>query len=137
MRLRTAIVLICLAAFAFVAAEDGDSEESVIEQLVVETLVSWVKDFIFMNDYYYKSPRMYIHVSMQTCLFTMLHLFLSTVDGLRVSFPYDVHSVIFLNIMFLTILGEARGMHDYIRDGRHASNPLHGKKYNALRLLMS
>lgn len=71
---------------------------------------------------------------MQTCIFTMLHLFLSTVDDLRISFPYDVHSVIFLNIMFLTILGEAGDMHDYIRDGRHASNPLHGNKYNALRL---
>uniref|UniRef100_A0A8C2ALU8 peptidylprolyl isomerase n=1 Tax=Cyprinus carpio TaxID=7962 RepID=A0A8C2ALU8_CYPCA len=39
MRIRTGIALIFLAAFAFVAAEDGDSSESVIEQLVVETLV--------------------------------------------------------------------------------------------------
>lgn len=49
MRIRTGIALIFLAAFAFVAAEDGDSSESVIEQLVVETLVSWVK-FFLMND---------------------------------------------------------------------------------------
>lgn len=46
MRIRTAIALISLAALAFVAAEDGDSRESVIEQLVVETLVSWVKGFL-------------------------------------------------------------------------------------------
>ncbi|XP_026113032.1 peptidyl-prolyl cis-trans isomerase FKBP11 [Carassius auratus] len=39
MRIRTGIALIFLAAFAFVAAEDGDSKESVIEQLVVDTLV--------------------------------------------------------------------------------------------------
>lgn len=36
--------------------------------------------------------------------------------------------------MFLTILGEAGDMHDYIRDGRHASDPLHGNKCDALRL---
>ncbi|KAG1942235.1 peptidyl-prolyl cis-trans isomerase FKBP11 [Pimephales promelas] len=39
MGIRTGIVLIFLAAFAFVAAEDGESTEGVIEQLVVETLV--------------------------------------------------------------------------------------------------
>ncbi|XP_073808745.1 peptidyl-prolyl cis-trans isomerase FKBP11 isoform X2 [Danio rerio] len=39
MATRTGIVLIFLAVFAFVAAEDGESKESVIEQLVVETLV--------------------------------------------------------------------------------------------------
>ncbi|KAF4111888.1 hypothetical protein G5714_006683 [Onychostoma macrolepis] len=39
MRIRTGIALILLAAFAFVAAEDGDSKENGIEQLVVETLV--------------------------------------------------------------------------------------------------
>uniref|UniRef100_A0A8C2GP24 peptidylprolyl isomerase n=1 Tax=Cyprinus carpio TaxID=7962 RepID=A0A8C2GP24_CYPCA len=49
MRIRTGIALIFLAAFAFVAAEDGDSSESVIEQLVVETLVSWVKFFFYLK----------------------------------------------------------------------------------------
>ncbi|XP_059415469.1 peptidyl-prolyl cis-trans isomerase FKBP11-like [Carassius carassius] len=39
MRIRTGIALVFLAALTFVAAEDGDSKESVIEQLVVETLV--------------------------------------------------------------------------------------------------
>ncbi|KAL1273282.1 hypothetical protein QQF64_029144 [Cirrhinus molitorella] len=38
MQIRTGIALVFLVAFAFVAAEDGDSKES-IEQLVVETLV--------------------------------------------------------------------------------------------------
>lgn len=59
---RTGIALIFLAVFAFVAAEDGESKESVIEQLVVETLVSWGK--FFMNDCYYKSPR---SGSLHTC----------------------------------------------------------------------
>lgn len=49
MRIRTGIALVFLAALTFVAAEDGNSKESVIEQLVVETLVSWVKFFV-MND---------------------------------------------------------------------------------------
>ncbi|XP_051997286.1 peptidyl-prolyl cis-trans isomerase FKBP11-like [Xyrauchen texanus] len=39
MGIRTGIALILLVAFAFVAAEDDESKESVIEQLVVETLV--------------------------------------------------------------------------------------------------
>ncbi|XP_026070522.1 peptidyl-prolyl cis-trans isomerase FKBP11-like [Carassius auratus] len=39
MRIRTGIALVFLAALTFVAAEDGNSKESVIEQLVVETLV--------------------------------------------------------------------------------------------------
>lgn len=44
MEIRTGIVLLFLAAFACVAAaEDGESTEGVIEQSVVETLVSWVK----------------------------------------------------------------------------------------------
>lgn len=48
MGIRTGIALIFLAAFAFVAAEDGESKEGVIEQLVVETLVSWFKFFLFL-----------------------------------------------------------------------------------------
>lgn len=47
MGIRTGIALIFLAAFAFAAAEDGESKESVIEQLVVDTLVSWFK-FLFL-----------------------------------------------------------------------------------------
>lgn len=93
-----------------------------------------------MNDWsddYYKSPRSAsLH---NTCTFTYQrkHAYSqSCIFFRRFSFPYDVHAVIFLNIMFLTILGEAGGMHDYIRDGRHASNPLHGNKYNALRVRM-
>ncbi|XP_051985734.1 peptidyl-prolyl cis-trans isomerase FKBP11 [Xyrauchen texanus] len=39
MGIRTSIGLICLVAFAIVAAENEESQESVIEQLVVETLV--------------------------------------------------------------------------------------------------
>ncbi|XP_056315434.1 peptidyl-prolyl cis-trans isomerase FKBP11 [Danio aesculapii] len=39
MATRTGIALVFLAVFAFVAAEDEESKESVIEQLVVETLV--------------------------------------------------------------------------------------------------
>lgn len=83
MGIRTGIALIFLAAFAFVAAEDGESKEGVIEQLVVETLVSWFKFFNFMNDYYYKSPRSrslhacFYHKCMLTsqCKHALLHLF--------------------------------------------------------------
>lgn len=40
MRTRTGIALLFFAVFAFVAAEDTESNEIVIEQLLVETLVS-------------------------------------------------------------------------------------------------
>lgn len=42
MKAKTGVILVLLAAFVYVAAQEGESEQNVVEELLVETLVSSV-----------------------------------------------------------------------------------------------
>lgn len=42
MKAKIGVILVMLAAFVYVAAQDAEAEENVVEELLVETLVSSV-----------------------------------------------------------------------------------------------